>query len=68
MPDKKLERSQICDLCRSGVVVIPTNTGEGVVHIRIVVNRDERIRVERRMNLRLCFRRAKLIKARDVQH
>src|SRR5690349_18836081 len=68
MTDKELERAQVRELRRSCIVVLTTGTREGVVHLRIIMKRHQRIRTERRVNLRLRFRRAKLVESRDVQH
>src|SRR6185312_1276618 len=40
----------------------------GMDHAGVIVKRDERIRIERCMNLRLGFRWAKLVESGDVQH
>src|SRR5215213_9343794 len=68
MTDKELERAQVSELSRRGHIVLTTRTRKGMVHLRVVVNRGKRIRIERRMNLRLGFGRAKLVEPRDVQH
>src|SRR5215204_3947815 len=68
MTDKELERAQVSELCFVSRVVLTSRTRKGMVHLRVIVNHGERIRIERRMNLRLGFRRAKLVEPRDVQH
>src|SRR6185369_5402672 len=66
MSDEKFERAKVRELCRSSVVVLTTGARERMVGVRIIVNRG--FAFERRVNLRLRFRRAKFVESRDVQH
>src|SRR5919205_2306214 len=66
MGDKEFERAEIRELCRSGVVMLAARARESMVRVRVIVNR--RFRIERGMNLRLRFGRAKLVEPSDMQH
>src|SRR5205807_2625591 len=65
---EELDGSQVRKLRRLRVVVLAAHAREGVILFGVVVERDERVRVERRVNFRLRFRGAELVSARDVQH
>src|ERR671921_394356 len=68
MANKEFERAQVRELCFVCHVMLAAIPREGVVHVGVIMKRDEWIAIERRMNLRLRFRRAKLVEPGNVQH
>src|ERR1041385_606746 len=68
MTHEEFERAQVRELCFVCYVMLAASTRKGVVHVGVIMKRDEWIAVERRVNLRLRFRWAKLVESRDVQH
>ena len=65
---KEFQRAQVCQLRCPGVVVLACGTGERMILIRVIVDRDERIRTEDCMNSFLRCRLAVLIFSGNVQH
>ena len=68
MADEEFQRSQMRQLSGLRVKVCAGDAGKSVILFRVNVDRYQRMRIQRLMNLCLSWGRAELIPARHVQH
>src|SRR5437667_12623384 len=68
MANEKFERPQICQLGGPRVKMRSAGTGKSVILIRVVMNCNQRVRVQRLMDLNLRLWRTELIPARYMEH